>query len=389
LSEQNQNVTEGQITPLTILDVIKIILKNKVKIILISTFICIISIILYFFVFDLIYISNASVKSSTKANNLMSVLEGGGLPDIGGLDDIGLGGGKSGKELATYEEILNSRRCIEEVVNKFGLMERDEIKFMEDAVKDFKENKMVLKQEKLAGILYVGIYDKDPYLAKNILEYLLQQLDKINIEMNILNAKNNREFIEKRYIQAKMELTKAEDSLKSFQYIYGIAPDMQIKASAQSVFTLEAELKSEEVKLDVIKKILSVDQPEVKLQESKVNSLRSKISEVRNSTDLNDFIRLGNSPQIALSYLRLVREVEIQNKILTFMIPVFEQSKIEEQRETPTILILDKPNVAERKTKPKRLTMVVVLTFFAFVFSGCYYILKDRFLLYKDHLQKK
>ena len=62
----------------------------------------------------------------------------------------------------------------------------------------------------------------------------------------------------------------AEDSLKSFQMIYGVAPDLQIKAAAQSVFTLEAELKTEEIKLDVINKILSSDQLEVKTKKQKL-----------------------------------------------------------------------------------------------------------------------
>jgi capsule polysaccharide export protein KpsE/RkpR len=191
-------------------------------------------------------------------------------------------------------------------------------------------------------------------------EFLVFELDKINIDLNVTKAKSNREFIEKRYFQAKEDLAAAEDSLKSFQMIYGVAPDLQIKAAAQSEFTLEAELKTEEVKLDVLNKILSPDQLEVKTQEAKINSLRDKITQIENSTDLNDFLRLGNSPQIAMSFLRLQRNIEIQTKILTYLLPVYEQAKIEEKKETPTILILDKPYIAERKSKPKRLTMVLL-----------------------------
>jgi len=123
---------------------------------------------------------------------------------------------------------------------------------------------------------------------------------------------------------------------------------------------MESELKAEEVKLDVLKNILSQDQPEVKTQELKVQSIRNKIQEIRNSTSLDDILSLGNSPVIALSYLRLQRELEIQTKILTFLLPVYEQAKIEEKKETPTILVLDTPEVAEKKTKPKRLTMVLL-----------------------------
>jgi capsule polysaccharide export protein KpsE/RkpR len=367
---------------LTLLDIIQIFLKNKNKILIATGIICVTSIILYFFVFDLIYLSSATIKSSGKSSGLLSSIEE-SLPDIGGLEGLGLSGVKSARELAYYEEIINSRRCLEPLIQKFGLIERDDHKYMEDAIKDFKENKLVIKQERISGTLYIGVYDKDKNLAKEMVEFLLMQLDKINIEMNVLNAKNNREFIERRYYQAKEDLSKAEDSLKSFQLKYGVAPDLQIKAAAQSVFTLESELKAEEVKLDILKKILSSDQSEVKTQEAKINSLKNKITEIQTSTDLSDMLSLGNSPQIAISFLRLQREVEIQTKILIFLLPVYEQAKIEEKRETPTILILDKPVLADRKSKPKRLTMVIVFTFFGFIFSNIYFILRKKWKDYK------
>lgn len=388
MPEENKEVNDSS-SSFTILEIITVFIRNRIKILIMTGIICVLSIVLYFFVFDLIYKSSASIKSSSKSSGLLGALDA-GLPDLGGLDDIGVGSGsKSAKELAGYQEILYSRRCLEKLILKFGLMERDEYMYMEDAVKDFRENKLDIQTEKMAGVMLVSVLDKDPVLAKQMVEFLLEELDKINIELNITNAKNNREFIERRFFQAKEDLTKVEDSLKSFQLIYGIAPDLQIKAAAQSVFTLEAELKAEEVKLDVVKKILSADQPEVKLQEAKVNSLKDKISGIQTSTDLNDFLRLGNSPQIAMTFLRLQRDLEIQTKILTFMLPIYEQAKIEEKRETPTILILDKPVVSERKTKPKRLTMVIVLTVIGFLGTSVFYLVKHKWKIFKADLKLK
>ena len=375
-----------ELKSLSILDVILIFLRYKKKILISSLIIFIGAVVVYFFVLDLIYLSTATVKSSGKSSGLLGSLTE-GLPDIGGLDDIGLGGGKSIKELASYEEILISRKCLEPLIVKFGLMEREDYRFMEDAVKDFRESKLQIKIEKLAGVMTISVLDKDPVAAKEMVEFLLYQLNKINIEVSVLDAKNNREFIEKRYHLVLEDLTKAEDSLKSFQLIYGVAPDLQIKAAAQSVFTLEAELKAEEVKLDVLKKILSSDQPEVKTQEAKVNSLRSKISGIQTSTDLSDFLRLGNSPQIAMEFLRLQRDVEIQTKILTFVLPIYEQAKIEEKRETPTIIILDTPYIAERKTKPKRLTMVVLLTIVGFVSSIGFFVAYEKYIGLKSRIK--
>lgn len=386
-TEKDSKVIQEADKPFTLLDIILIFLKWKKQIIITTSIVCIVSIVLYFFVFDLIYLSSASIKSSSKTSGMLSSIEG--LPSLGGLEDIGLGATTSEKQLAAYEDILMSRRCIEPLIVKFKLMDRDEYKYMEDAIKSFTKDKLFMSEDKIAGILSVGVYDKDPKLAKEMVEFLLSELDKINIELNVSNARNNREFIEKRYYQAKEDLSRAEDSLKSFQVIYGIAPDLQFKAAAQSAFSLEAELKTEEVKLDVLKKILSPDQVEVKTQETKINALQDQLSKIENSTDLRDFLRLGNSPQIALSFLRLQREVEIQTKILTYLLPIYEQAKIEEKKETPTILMLDKPYIAERKTKPKRATMVLVWTFLGFFCTLGFFVAYVRFKDLRIKLNEK
>jgi len=366
VEKENKKVIENKI--FTLFGVILIFLKYKKKILITTAVFCIISVILYFFVFDLVYKSTTSIKSSGSGGGLFGGFDV-GLTDIGGFDELGLGTTKSARELAAFEEILRSRRCLEPLIIKFGLMERDNYRFMEDAIKGFTNSNLDIFSEKIAGMMYISVEYEDPILAKEMVEFLLDELNKINIELSVQNAKNNREFVEQRYFQAKDDLSKVEDSLKSFQSIYGVAPDLQIKAAAQSVFSFEAELKAEEVKLDVLKKILSSDQIEVKTQEVKINSLKEQIAKIQNSTDLNDFLRLGNSPQIAMQYLRLQRNLEIQTKILTFLLPLYEKAKIDEKRETPTIIILDKPVVAERKSKPKRLTMTIIITLLGLILS--------------------
>ena len=209
---------------------------------------------LFFFVLDPIFYSSGTVKTISSKLDLGGLISS-GIPDIGDLGDIA---GSSGvaKELALYETIIGSRRCLEETIVKFNIMEENEYKFMQDAVKDFRENVMEIKKDKVAGTLEIGIYDKNPQKAKEMSEFLIYQLNKINSELNIQNAKNNREFIEKRYDQAKIDLKRTEDTLEYFQNIYGISPDYQVQASLKANIELESEIKSEQIKLELLSKIL-------------------------------------------------------------------------------------------------------------------------------------
>jgi len=361
---------------LTVFDYIKIIIKYK-KVIFISVIVTgLITAFIMFFVLDPIYMSKSMVKSTQKSSGLGGILSG----TVAGLSDLTelSGGSGSYKELALYENILNSRRCIDEVLIKFKLNDEWDFKYMQDAVKHFRENVMVISKDKVAATMEISVFDKNPQRAKEIVEYLIYLLNRINAELNVQNAKNNREFIELRYHEIKDTLKKTEDSLKNYQEMYGLAPDIQAATVSQSLFNLEIQIKSEELKLELLNKVLTPEQPEVKLQKDKVVALKQQLSEIQKDdpSGPNDLLKIHGAPQKILNYFRLKRDVEIQNKLLAYILPVFEQAKIEEKKETPTVIILDNADFPEKKSKPKRLTMtflsMVVMFFVASSFSVVY-----------------
>jgi capsule polysaccharide export protein KpsE/RkpR len=361
----------------TLFDYFLVLKKHRTAIISITAGFLLLSIILYFFVIPPLFLSSATVKTTSKTSGLAGMLASSGISGLGDVSDLA-GGATGSTELALYENILSSRRCIEETINKFGLFERYNEKYMQEAVKHFRDEQLEIIKDKVAGTMVIGVYEKDPQLAKDITEFLITQLNKINTELSVQNARNNREFIEQRYIQAKADLKQSEDSLKQYQNVFGIAPDVTTKAAVQSQIQIEGEIKSEEVKLDLLQKILSPDQTEIQMQQEKIKALKKKLEEINSSDNQNEFLKLKGSPDIVMNYLRLTRNVEIQNKILTFILPVYEQAKIDEKKETPTVLILDQPFVPEKKTKPKRLPMVILFTAVGFILSFGGFFVYDK-----------
>ncbi|MFZ1322253.1 MAG: GNVR domain-containing protein [Ignavibacteria bacterium] len=334
-----------------------------------------------FFIIDPVFLSVGSIKSAKKSEGLGGLI--GGIPDLGELGDITGGAGSSSKELALYENILISRKNIEETIIRFNLNEEWDFKYMQEAVKHFRENILEIKKDKIAGTMEIGIYDINPERAQKVADFMIFQLNKINVELNILNAKNNREFLEERYKIVKEQLTKAEDSLKQYQNENGIAPDITVKAAAQSEVTLDIEIKSEEVKLDLLKKILAPNESEISMQSEKIALLKKQLSDIQNSPDNSGSLSLKGAPDLLMNYFRLQRDVEIQNKILTFIIPILEQAKIEEKKETPTVLVLDNPSLPEKKVKPKRLTITLIAMFLVGILAFSYYVFKKKFSDFK------
>ncbi|MCX7832904.1 MAG: hypothetical protein N2490_01675, partial [Ignavibacteria bacterium] len=231
-----------------------------------------------------------------------------------------------------------------------------------------------------AGTIEIGVYDINPQRAKEIVEYMIELLNTINIEMNVQNAKMTREFIEARYNEIKNDLKTAEDSLKYFQQMYGFAPDVVTKTVVQSTVQLEADIEAEKIKLELLKKALSPDEAEVKLQEAKIDAMKKELESIKKSNDKSSSLRLKDAPEVVLNYLRLVRNVEIQNKLLTYIIPIYEQAKIEEKKEMPSVIILDYPALPEYKKRPKRLTLVAISLFATFALLNISFSIYELYL---------
>jgi hypothetical protein len=101
-----------------------------------------------------------------------------------------------------------------------------------------------------------------------------------------------------------------------------------------------------------------------------IDEFRNKLSQMNSGAhipknEMNVFVPFSKMPDLGGEYIRRFREVEIQYKILQFITPLYEQAKVEEKRQTPSVLVLDKAGPAERKSKPK----VSLYTLIAFVVS--------------------
>ena len=65
-------------------------------------------------------------------------------------------------------------------------------------------------------------------------------------------------------------------------------------------------------------------------------------------------------PEQALQYLRLRREVEIQNTVFTMLNSEYEKARIEEARDTPVVQVLDPAEKPNLRYRPQRKVFAIV-----------------------------
>jgi capsule polysaccharide export protein KpsE/RkpR len=326
------------------------------------------------------YQSTASVFPAEKAD-LFSGLEGiaslaKSFSPSKALSSLG-----ANTETDRYLAILKSGMVLDAVIEKFDLVHVYDITAypVEKTRKELLSNVDFTVEPE--GNLTVAVFDKDPQRAADMANYFVDMLNKVNTVLQVQNATGNREFIEARYQKNKGDLAAAEDSLRVFQQRYGvIAMPQQTEASIKAAAEISAQIALKEVQANVLRRTSSDDNPSVIAAQIEASELQKKLVQMNNGVsgggEMRVFVPFKEIPELGGEYLRRFREVEIQYKILQFLLPMYEQAKVEEQRQTPSVIVLDRGKPAERKSKPK-VSLYALMAFtisllvsFVVVFTG-------------------
>lgn len=315
--------------------------------------------------------STVMVKSNDDAGlgGISSMLSGGSVAAMG-AQILGIGGGSTDLMFG----LLNSRGLRSHIIQKFNLMNYYEIddNNLDKALLSFKADYVFEPNENGAGLIDVSIINKDPQTAAKIANYIIKYADSLNIQMNVQQAKNNRVYIERRYLKNVEDLKFAEDSMYFFQKKYGVvAIPEQLELSFKAAAEIEAQLVQQQLAADLIENQAGKESPQYIAIKNQVNNLKQKIEELKNSSKLpytsNILFPFKEIPEMSLKYFRYYREIELQSKIMEFLLPMYEQAKVEEQKSTPTLLILDDAVPPQLKDSPKR-AFIILGVGFVFLF---------------------
>ena len=149
-----------------------------------------------------------------------------------------------------------------------------------------------------------------------------------------------------------------------------MVPD-QLEVTFKAAAEVETMLMKKEMEASIIKDVYGDDSPQYQNALEEQNLLKSKVQELKSSKNLsalsNVLYPFKEMPDMAIQYLRAYREVELQQTIMEFILPMYEQAKVEEQKSIPTLLVIDKAIPPELKYSPKRAAIVLAL-FFLFSF---------------------
>jgi tyrosine-protein kinase Etk/Wzc len=288
-----------------------------------------------------------------------------------------------------YAAILKSRTVTEAVVEKENLMAAYGIHSKEATIKELVSRVSVNVTPE--GLITLSYEDRNRNKTADVANCFVQELDRVNRETSTSKAKNARIFIEERLTQTQKDLSLAEDNLRKFQEDNKtLVLDDQMKSAIEKAADLKAEMVTSEIELNVLSKTMSPSHPQIQSLQSKINEIKRQLDrlELGNQNEKPEDktildVSFSQVPSLSLQLVRLIREVKIQEAVFELLTKQYEQYKIEENKDTPTVQILDRAVPPEKRAKPKRSFLVGIsgiLSLFAsvaFIF-GQEYVKKSR-----------
>jgi capsule polysaccharide export protein KpsE/RkpR len=148
----------------------------------------------------------------------------------------------------------------------------------------------------------------------------------------------------------------------------------QVMFSIQTYSNIKTLMEKNELLLKNLKTAYSNDIPRIQEIEKNIEIYKNKLNEIERDTLPDVFPGFARYSKIFPEYINLVRDIEVKQYLIRFLIKEAEQAKLQEEKSVSNLIIIDPPIVPEYKSRPKRVFLMgkiivaYLLVLFAFLF---------------------
>lgn len=212
-------------------------------------------------------------------------------------------------------------------------------------------------------LINISIIDTDPERAAKIANMYVEALDRFYLQFTVTAAGQKKKFLETRLAETMHAMEESAKALEEHKVKH------KVSGARISTGGMEARLIAKRVELEARQKYRTPYHPEI-------IRIKNEIAEIEKA--------LEEMPPVDSELAILIREVQIQENLYRRIITQYEQAKIEEARDTPTVQVVDWAIPPEFKHAPAIKSNMAKAGFIA-IFLG---FLLSFSLDYKTNMQK-
>lgn len=271
--------------------------------------------------------------------------------------------------------ILQSRTVEDDLIAKFDLRKVYGVREWEPARKVLTARTDV-SQDRKSEIITISVIDRSPQRAQQMAAEYIKALNDVVVNLNTSSAHRERVFLEGRLTQVQQDLESAEKTFSQFaSKNTAINIEEQGKAMITAGATLEGQLIAAQTELEGLRQIFTDNNVRVRETQARVDELKNQLRNLGGKApgaagvdqdQSMPYPTIRQLPVLGVTYADLYRRMKVEDAVFETLTQQYEAAKVEEAKETPSVKVLDEPNLPERKSFPPRLLIMFLGILLAF-----------------------
>ncbi|PYX76279.1 MAG: lipopolysaccharide biosynthesis protein [Acidobacteria bacterium] len=316
-------------------------------------------------------------SQSTSSSLAMAVAamsgSGGGLGGIAS-EFLGL---KSTSDV--FVGILSSRTVQDKLIQQFDLKKIYGQRRMEDARKEVAKNTDISVNRK-SQIITIIVTDRSAQRAAAMAQAYVEELNGLVAELSTSSARRERIFLEGRLQAVSQDLEAAEKEFSEFAS-KNTAIDIkeQGKAMVEAAAILQGQLIAAQAELEGLKQIYTDNNVRVRSVRARIDELQHQLEKLGGKGESTSSLSgqpggdsfypsIRKLPLLGVTFADLYRRTKVQEAVFETLTKEYELAKVQEVKEVPTVKVLDRADIPDKKSFPPRLLIIFLGT--ALVFTA-------------------
>ena len=351
----------------SLLDLVIVVARHR-RLILWTTIGVIAAGVIVSFLLPVRYTATTTLLPPQESNSVGAGL----MSQLGGLASVAsMAGGNLGLKNPNNLQVamLQSQTVEDAMLDRFHLEQLYHKKRRSDARKSL-ESAVDIDSGAKDGLIRLSVTDRNPQRAAKMANGYVEEFKKFSATLAVTEASRRRLFFEQQLSQAKDNLAKAEEDLKTTEQKTGVIQlDAQARATIQLVADLRAQVAAKESQIAAMRSFATGENPELQIAEQELAGLQAQEAKMGGASEgaVNALIPKQNMPQSQIEYIRKLRDVKYYETIFDLIARQYEIAKVDEARQGAVVQVVDKATVPDRKSSPRRTLIVIGAAIFGLI----------------------
>lgn len=282
------------------------------------------------------------------------------MAQLGGL--AGLAGGAAGIKNPNdlYIGMLKSRTLQDAMIRRFDLMA-----FWKADLESSARDQLTGMSNITSGkdsIITIEVTDQDPKRAAEMANAYIDELYKLTKSIATTEASRRRLFFEQQFQQAKDQLAAAEMAARQGLERGGIVKvDDQGRTMVETSARLRGQITVKEVQIGAMQSFAAPGNPELRMAQQELAVLKSELARTEGENAGKTKVSRSEGIQ-GFENLNLLRDLKYFETIYELLAKQYEMAKLDEAKDSAIIQVMDAAIPPDRKSKPKRTSIVILAT---------------------------